>query len=323
MASTASVSRTPIRTTALNELQASAGRRTVKPDVRGVDRDLGGDHDLLLCRRRLRVVALHPPARNLDVGRVQVAEVDLARRHPRRLIGTSLAAPRKPVQRLAASRQLFDHRDHLACGRRAADDRYAARCRPLPPQRGGHRFSAWRVNRAEPPRHQITPAAGTCLQIGARYLTHAQTWPRRPPSRALRLVTEQRRARALADKRFRPSPSARTFVARRLFGVVCRRKRAPAAGHGSRSSLKRSFARFGSQRTPRRSAPPPSRLLRRSPAPQGTRRARHPTTGLRSHKPPSCQADVLSADPPGSLHIEATGLGVTGVQRAKQWPAPR
>src|SRR4051794_36811168 len=56
---------------------------------------LGGDHDLLLGRCRLGVVALHPAACRLDVARVQVAEVDLARRRIGGLIG--LGRPAEPA----------------------------------------------------------------------------------------------------------------------------------------------------------------------------------------------------------------------------------
>jgi hypothetical protein len=67
------------------------------PEVRRVDRDFRGDHDLPLVRRRLRVVALHPPARGLDVARVGIGQVDLARRRVRWLIGLRWPAEAAPV----------------------------------------------------------------------------------------------------------------------------------------------------------------------------------------------------------------------------------
>jgi hypothetical protein len=47
-------------------------------EVGRVDGDFGSDDDLLLGADRLRVVALDPPARGLDVTRIQIAEIDLA-----------------------------------------------------------------------------------------------------------------------------------------------------------------------------------------------------------------------------------------------------
>jgi hypothetical protein len=55
------------------------------PEVRRGDGDFGREDDLVLCRRRLGVVALHPAARGLDIARVQIAEVDLSRRRRRQL----------------------------------------------------------------------------------------------------------------------------------------------------------------------------------------------------------------------------------------------
>ena len=60
-----------------------AGRVDHRLEVGGVKRlgrDLGGDHDLLRRHGGLRVVALHPAARRLQVARVRVGDVDPAHR---------------------------------------------------------------------------------------------------------------------------------------------------------------------------------------------------------------------------------------------------
>lgn len=81
-------------------LELTLGRgdhRPEVPEVRRVDRHFGGNHDLALVGRRLGVVALHPPARRLEVARVRIGDVDLARRRLGRLIGLRRAAEPAPV----------------------------------------------------------------------------------------------------------------------------------------------------------------------------------------------------------------------------------
>jgi hypothetical protein len=55
------------------------------PEIGRVDSYLRRDHDLLLVRGRLGVVALHVAAWGLEVARVGVCHVDLPGRHHRRL----------------------------------------------------------------------------------------------------------------------------------------------------------------------------------------------------------------------------------------------
>ena len=55
-------------------------RDNLQPEVGRADRDLRGQDDLVRVADSLRVVALHPAARRLDVARVGVGDVDLAGR---------------------------------------------------------------------------------------------------------------------------------------------------------------------------------------------------------------------------------------------------
>ena len=82
--------------------RGGADHRLEVAEVRRGDGDLGGDDDLILGRHRLGVVALHPAARGLDVARVQVAEIDLARRRRRRLERLRRAAEASAVLHRAA-----------------------------------------------------------------------------------------------------------------------------------------------------------------------------------------------------------------------------
>src|SRR5206468_10472563 len=61
------------------------------------------DNNLIDRGDGLCVVALHPPARRLDVPRVQVAEVDLALRALRRLVGLGRAMRSEPPAVLHAA----------------------------------------------------------------------------------------------------------------------------------------------------------------------------------------------------------------------------
>jgi len=54
--------------------------------------DLRREDDLALADDGLSVVALHPPARRLEVARVGVGDVDLARRLRRERIGLDVVA---------------------------------------------------------------------------------------------------------------------------------------------------------------------------------------------------------------------------------------
>jgi hypothetical protein len=67
------------------------------PEIGGVDVHLGGDHNLLLGRDRLRVIALHVSARRLHVLRVRVRDVDLSRRYVWWLVGIRRATEAPPV----------------------------------------------------------------------------------------------------------------------------------------------------------------------------------------------------------------------------------
>src|SRR5215207_9366285 len=67
----------------------------------GFGADLGGEHDLAFADDGLGVVALHPTARGLEVARVGVGDVDLARRLRAERIGLDVVAradhPPRPV----------------------------------------------------------------------------------------------------------------------------------------------------------------------------------------------------------------------------------
>jgi hypothetical protein len=70
--------------------------RLEQTEVRGRDRDLGGDDDLLLVGDGLGVVALKPAAGALDQPRIQVGGVDRALRRGGRRVGLGLVLRAEP-----------------------------------------------------------------------------------------------------------------------------------------------------------------------------------------------------------------------------------
>jgi hypothetical protein len=81
------------------ELQFAADgveHRLEVPEIRRRDRDLGGDHNLLLVAGGLRVVALQPAAHPLHQPGVHVGRVDRALRRRRRRVGLGRRAGSQP-----------------------------------------------------------------------------------------------------------------------------------------------------------------------------------------------------------------------------------
>ena len=195
--------------------RGGADHRLQVPEVGRGDGDLGGDDDLILGRHRLGVVALHPPARGLDVARVEIAEVDLARRdraaaaNGLRRTAEAAAVLHPPAARGRPRRRRWRGTRSGALLPGGAWPRGAGRAgragSAAPPRRAARRGGAWRraASRAGPARSPARAAARRrARRRTARPLRHRRRRPRRG-SRA-------RSARSRASPAARRWP--RTFV---------------------------------------------------------------------------------------------------------------